>query len=355
MRRGLATVIVGALTVTVAACGGSGSSGDGASSAAASAGTPTATTSPGGAPEQSRSIVFRRFLKPDHTHGAIFTIAPDGTGERQITTPDAAFGDDYPDFSADGSTIAFQRCTEAAAEDCRVFTVRPDGTGLRTVGLCHGHEVPPRCADASYPAMAPNGRRIAFVRASGRILEDQFQHQGISTMRSDGSGVRRVTEPRSRTAIDEEPQWSSDGRRIVFVRANLTAKPVGRKAIFVVRPDGGGLHRVTPWSLDAGDGPVWSPDDSRILFQSPANDDFLNSNLYTIHPDGTHLEQITHVAPTTSLYSSSFSLDGSSIAFGMAGVAGAADVYTMHADGTGVKPVTRTPLQDSAPDWGTTG
>jgi TolB protein len=355
MRSGVAAVVIGVIAAAVAACGGSGSSRDGAS-AAASAGTATAKTTAGAdGPEQTGSIVFRRFLNPDRSHGAIFTIAPDGTGERQITRPDAAYSDDFPDFSADGSIIAFQRCTEGDAPDCRVFTVRPDGTGLRAVGLCRDRDVPPHCADASYPAIAPDGRQIAFVRASGRILEEQFRHEGIYTMRTDGSHVRRVTEPRPRTATDEEPQWSSDGRRLVFVRVNLTAKPAGRQAIFVVRADGSGLHRVTPWNLDAGDGPVWSPDDSRILFQSPANDDFLNSDLYTIRPDGTHLAQLTHEKPTTRLYSSSFSPDGSSITFGMTGIGEAADVYTMHADGTHVKPITRTPLQDSAPDWGAAG
>jgi Tol biopolymer transport system component len=354
MRSGLAALVIGVLAATVAGCGGSGSSRHSASNAAASAGSAKATSTPGPTtPEQTGSIAFRRFLNPDHTHGAIFTIAPDGTGERQITTPDAAFGDDFPDFAADGRTIAFQRCDEeVGAEYCRVFTVRSDGTGLRAVGLCHGREVPPRCADASYPTIAPNGRLIAFVRASRHILEEEFEHQGIYTMRTDGSHLRRVTRPRSRTAKDANPQWAPDGRRIVFVRVNLTAKPIDRSAIFVVHADGSGLHRITPWNIDAGDGPAWSPDGARILFRSPAHDDFLNSNLYTIRSDGSDLEQVTHVTPTTRLYSSSFSPDGTSITFGMTGIDEAADVYTMHIDGTALKPVTRTPLHDSAPDWG---
>jgi Tol biopolymer transport system component len=356
VRWGLSAVVIGALVAAVAACGGSGSSRDNAARAARTAGSATKTASAASATRAGRtgSIVFRRFLRPDHTHGAIFTIAPDGTGERQVSRPGPAFGDDFPDFAADGSLIAFQRCSETGSEPCRIFTVRPDGTGLHAVGGCQGHDRRTHCADASYPALSPNGRRIAFVRGFGAFRDDEFDHQGIYTMRTDGSHPRRVTLPRSRTAKDGSPQWSSDGRRIVFVRLNLTAEPVDREAIFVVHADGSGLRRITPWNIDAGDGPVWSPDDSRILFRSPANDDFLNSNLYTIRPDGTDLKQVTHVAPTTRLYSSSFSPDGTSITFGMTGVDDAADLFTMHLDGTAATPVTRTPLHDSAPDWGGT-
>jgi Tol biopolymer transport system component len=336
---------IGALTAAVAACGGSSSPPDSASIGASTGATNANAT------EQGGSIVFRRFLKEDQSQGAIFTIKPDGTGERQLSKPGGGFSDDFPDFAADGSIIAFQRCREAGPGLCRIFIVRPDGTGLHAVGGCHGPAS--QCPDASYPAVAPNGRQIAFVRGLGRILEDQFEHQGIYKMRTDGSHLRRVTLPAARTAEDENPNWSSDGRQIVFVRQNLTAEPVGRQALFVVRADGSRLRRITPWNMDAGDGPVWAPDDSRILFRAPAHDDFLNSNLYTIRPDGRGLRQITHVAPTTRLYSSSFSPDGTSIAFGMTGVAEAADVFTMRTDGTGLKPVTRTPLHDSAPDWGT--
>jgi TolB protein len=346
-------VAMGTLTAGVAACGGSGSSPHTASSPAGTAASATTAAGATNATSQhSGSIVFRRFLKSDHTHGAIFTIAPDGAGERQVSKPGNGFSDDFPDFSGDGSLIAFERCREAGTRLCRIFVVRPDGTGQHAVGGCRGHVPSSQCPDASYPAVAPNSRQIAFVRGLGRILEDQFEHQGIYRMRTDGSHMRRVTLPAGRTAADENPNWSSDGRWIVFVRRNLTAEPAGRQALFVVRPDGSGLRRITPWGMDAGDGPVWSPDNSRILFRSPARDDFLNSNLYTIHPDGSDLRQITRVAPTTRLYSSSFSPDGTSIAFGMMGVDEAADVFTMRIDGTGLDPVTRTPLHDSAPDWG---
>jgi TolB protein len=311
----------------------------------------TAAPAPATAPGKNGQIVFRRYLGPNRTQGAIFIAAPDGSGERQLTRPPAKGGDDFPDASPDGSFVAFQRCTVA----CAIYVVRTDGTGLHRVGDgCTGRKEPPACPDSSFPAISPDGARIAFTRAFGRVVDDYIAHAGIYVVNVDGSHLRKVSLPATRTAEDIEPQWSPDGRQIVFVRHNNTAKPAGKQAIYVINADGTRLRRVTPYKIKAGDGPDWSPDGSQILFRSPETDDFLNCDIWTIHPDGTGLRQVTHVGSTTKIYSSSFSPDGTAITFGMTGVNGAADVYTMHADGTSITQVTRTLQWDSAPDWGGT-
>jgi TolB protein len=295
------------------------------------------------APGTNGQIAFRRYLGPDRTKGAIFVAAPDGSGERQLTTPPANTSDDYPDVAVDGGFVAFQRC----GRTCRLYTVRTDGTGLRMIGSTS--------VDRSYPAISPDRTRIAFIRTFGHLRPNRPpDHVAIYTIRIDGSGEQRVTLPKTKTAEDVDPQWSPDGRRIVFARMNGTARPRHGQAIFVVNADGTGLRRVTPWKLRAGDGPDWSPDGKEILFRSPETEDFLHCNLFTIHPDGTGLRQVTHLAPGTKLYSASFSPDGTAITFGMTGVDGEADVWTMRTDGSGVTPLTRSSQWDSAPDWGGT-
>jgi TolB protein len=297
------------------------------------------------APGRNGAIAFRRFLDVDRTQGAIFTINPDGSGERQVTRPPADWTDDFPDVAADGSLIVFQRC----ADFCRIFVVRPDGSGAHAVGpSCTGKRQPPRCIDPHYAALSPDGTRIAFFGYWGRITDEFVDHQDIFTMGVDGGHLRRVTSSPVQGTVYGEPQWSPDGRRLLYVRYEVD----GSQAVVTSRADGGDERRVTPWSMHAGDGPDWSPDGSRILFRSPENDDFLNSNLYTIRPDGTGLKQLTHVPADTKLYSSSFSPDGRYITFGMQGIGGASDVWRMNADGTGITPLTRTTLHDSAPDWG---
>jgi Tol biopolymer transport system component len=174
-------------------------------------------------------------------------------------------------------------------------------------------------------------------------------------MAIDGSRIRKVSLPARRAAADVEPQWSPDGKQIVFVRHNVGATPAGAQAVFVIDADGSGRRRVTPYRIKAGDGPDWSPDGSQILFRSPENENFLNNDIWTIHPDGTGLRQLTHAGPQTKVYSASFSPDGTAVTLGMSGVNGQADVFTIALDGTGLTPVTRTSQWDSAPDWGGTG
>ena len=73
-------------------------------------------------------IAFRRFLDEDRTTGAVFTIRPDGTGERQVTSPPAGFVDRNPDISPDGRRIAFEREGESYDE---IFVVDVNGSHLR--------------------------------------------------------------------------------------------------------------------------------------------------------------------------------------------------------------------------------
>jgi len=81
----------------------------------------------------------------------------------------------------------------------------------------------------------------------------------------------------------------------------------------------------------------------------------VSANLYTIHPDGTHLRQLTFAVGGALQYlGSSWSPDGKRITVGRKPATGgtAADVYVMRANGTHIRPVTRTLLYDSYPDWG---
>ena len=97
------------------------------------------------------------------------------------------------------------------------------------------------------------------------------------------------------------PAWSPDGNQLVFEVQNLgTAEPPNRHALFIVDADGSGLRQLTPWSLNAGDDPDWSPDGKLILFRTVSASNRHHGNLHTIRPDGTGLRMLTNYpAPKT--------------------------------------------------------
>ncbi len=130
---------------------------------------------------------------------------------------------------------------------------------------------------------------------------------------------------------------------------------------------GKGLHRITAWRVvDPESHPTdrldWAPDGSRILFRSGRGSGVGRGegNLFTVRPDGTGLRQLTHFQQSNGvLRAGSYSPDGQSILFatdeGGATAPGRdlPDIFVMRADGTDIRPVTRSPNWDSDPDWGT--
>jgi Tol biopolymer transport system component len=316
---------------------------------------PASATTPG----KNGRIAFKGYLDADNTTGAIFTIRPDGTHARQITFPTVGSVDDQPDWSPDGSLIAFRRCVPDTV--CAIYTVRPNGTHLRRLSPpCHA--TPPdletKCADESEVAFLPDGRRVVFTRATGRVREFSngegfIEHSDIVIRDLSGRHAHVVLRGRPFAGDNAQMAVSPDGTRIAFQRQNSPlAEPAGGIAVFVMRINGTHLRRITPWSLQAGDHPDWSPDGRWILFRSNVEGEFLNSQLYLIHPGGSGLRQITHVSADTMLLSASFSPNGARIVFSRSGRSGQPDIFTMRVDGSDVHQVTRTPLWESAPDWG---
>ena len=330
-------------------------------SAVLGAATAGATT-----PGHNGRIVFRRYLDVAKTTSAIFTVNPDGSNERQVTHPPTGADDREPDWSPSGAAVAFERKLPCPAEGPRdglnntcdlVYTAGREGKGLKPLVPCGfdaGKPFPGTCVGVDDPAWSPNGSRVAFQynlvdpAYTGTLDVDA----GIWTVNRDGSNPRQVTQRTPGTAWDSGPQWSPDGRKLVFVRFDFV---VQAQAVFTVNTDGSDEEQVTPWSLGAGDHPDWSPDGRWILFRVQPGDG--SSNVYKAHPDGADISNLTNQGPDGYSYlSSGFSPDGTQIVTARTpgtGPNGAADVVTMNTDGSVVRPVTPDSLWESGADWGT--
>lgn len=162
----------------------------------------------------------------------IFTIRPDDTDLRQLTA-NAAWDTD-PAWSPDGTKIAFSSNRDG---DDDIWLMDSDGTNpVNLTNSGAGRDV--------QPAWSRNGSSVVFVR-------DGVIHQVPA---AGGTIVKRVR--------GTAPSWSPVEAKIAFVRDG---------DVYVMNPDGSGVAAVT--SGEQADHSDWSPDGTKIAFQSESPDD----------------------------------------------------------------------------------
>jgi dipeptidyl aminopeptidase/acylaminoacyl peptidase len=170
------------------------------------------------------------------------------------------------DWSPDGTRIAFTEATTGGCDgestvtgSCSIYTMDPDGTDR--VALPTGLVL-----DPVHPSWSPDGASIAF---SGRVGNEWFVH----SMAPDGSDLA-LLDPNHSAPQQNEPAWSPDGMRIAFLSGEGSGLPRGYE-IWTIAPDGSSPRLLdegcclsrTPVGVPA-EGPIWSPDGTRLLQQA---------------------------------------------------------------------------------------
>jgi dipeptidyl aminopeptidase/acylaminoacyl peptidase len=164
---------------------------------------------------------------------------------------------------------------------------------------------------------------------------------------TDGSGERRLTAA-SDAAFVAQPAYSPDGTRIAYVCGNFE--------LCVMNADGSGQGRLTTNRWPAAwvyvDHPSWSPDGKRIAFASNAGGTF---HVYVIGADGSALRQLAGTGMNDD--DPAWSPDGSKIAFDAyrSWSSSTSNVYVMNADGTQPQRLTSRSDEASNPEWSPDG
>jgi TolB protein len=248
------------------------------------------------------------FTRRVDTISQVFTVRPDGTRLRQVTHGLQA-GEHGLAWSPNGRGLLYTRGRTDGTD--RIVESLADGSGAAVVSpACTG-----ACLSDDDPTYSPDGKKIAFERAFGPVVDENAATIAIFTMNADGSHLTELTQKSTSTA-DSQPQWSPDGTKIAFVRSNTTAKPKGKGAIEIMNADGTNIRRLTPFRIDAT-APHWSPTGKRLLFNTYAHPvQFKSANLFTMRADGKDRVALTHYAGgTLQAFADGWSPDGTQVVF----------------------------------------
>lgn len=259
---------------------------------------------------------------------AIFLLSVEDGEKQRLTSPPESSYDDFPAFSPDGQTLAFIRTNGLSSADIYLISMRggeprrlrADAPQIRSLAwTADGREIifssnrgggfslwrvmvsggtPERVAatgqNAYSPAISRQGNRLAY---NVTFLDSNiWRIDRANAAGRQNSPVKLI----SSTRQDHSPQFSPDGKKIVFASDRS-----GSDEIWMCESDGSHPTQLTFFDGTANGTPRWSPDSRQIVFDARS--------------------------------------------------AGNADIFVMSAEGGKPRPLTMEPSHDAIPNWSRDG
>jgi Tol biopolymer transport system component len=279
------------------------------------------------------------------TNGRILFTHCEDPGGCQIYTanPDGSAVDqvteDGDSFQGDWSPDGEQIVYAGTASgDVAIWIVNADGTDPQQLTPDDPD------SDSLWPRFTADGSRILFTNCRGGDCDG-----GISAVRPNGTGLHHVT-PNSHRSYNLADQ-SPGGSRMAYMRWHSGGV---KMAIYVSDAQGHHQRRISPPRLQ-GWWPDWSPTGRRIVFTTQVFGDRPSPRIFTVRPNGSHLVQVTHTRRLHADVSPAYSPNGRKILFASDRRYAdfcCSDLFVVDAGG-GPATRVRLPFDAYEPRWGT--